>query len=80
MTDILARNEHMTFKANAGVGRHGWLRLTPAYGIRLVRDRLEPLEPGSVVTDPFSGTGTTPLAAAGRSWCRASWPRASTSA
>ncbi|AAT88293.1 DNA methyltransferase [Leifsonia xyli subsp. xyli str. CTCB07] len=64
MTDILARNEHMTFKANAGVGRHGWLRLTPSYGIRLVRERLEALEPGSVVTDPFSGTGTTPLAVA----------------
>nr|AEN71952.1 M.MluI [Micrococcus luteus] len=60
----LARNEHMTFKANMGVGRHGWLRLTPAYGVRLVRDRMQDLAPGSVVTDPFSGTGTTPLAAA----------------
>jgi len=64
MTDTLARNEHMTFKANAGVGRHGWLRLTPAYGVRVVRERLEQLPPGSVVTDPFSGTGTTPLGAA----------------
>jgi hypothetical protein len=54
----------MTFKANAGVGRHGWLRLTPAYGVRIVRDRIIKLEPGSIVTDPFSGTGTTPLAAA----------------
>jgi hypothetical protein len=60
----LARNEHMTFRANMGVGRHGWLRLTPAYGVRLVRDRLADLPAGSVVTDPFSGTGTTPLAAA----------------
>lgn len=60
----MARNEHMTFRANAGVGRHGWLRLTPAYGVQVVRDRLQNLEPGSVVTDPFSGTGTTPLAAA----------------
>lgn len=64
MTDILARNEHMTFKANAGVGRHGWLRLTPAYGVRLVREKLERLPRASVVTDPFSGSGTTPLAAA----------------
>lgn len=60
----LARNEHLTFKANMGVGRHGWLRLTPAYGVRLVRERLADLPEGSVVTDPFSGTGTTPLAAA----------------
>lgn len=60
----LTRNEHLTFRANMGAGRHGWLRLTPAYGVRLVRERLEVLEPGSVVTDPFSGTGTTPLAAA----------------
>lgn len=54
----------MTFRANMGVGRHGWLRLTPAYGVRLVRERLAGLPEGSVVTDPFSGTGTTPLAAA----------------
>ncbi len=59
-----ARNEHMTFRANMGVGRHGWLRLTPAYGVRLVRERLAELPEGSTVTDPFSGTGTTPLAAA----------------
>lgn len=69
MTDLLSRaalqrNEHMTFRANMGVGRHGWLRLTPAYGVRLVRERLAQLAPGAVITDPFSGTGTTPLAAA----------------
>jgi len=61
---LLSRNVHMTFKANMGVGRHGWLRLTPAYGVRLVRERMATLPEGSVVTDPFSGTGTTPLAAA----------------
>lgn len=59
----LTRNEHMTFRANMGVGRHGWLRLTPAYGVRLVRDRISHLPEESVITDPFSGTGTTPLAA-----------------
>ncbi|AGL14260.1 hypothetical protein [Actinoplanes sp. N902-109] len=69
MTDIIdraahSRNEHMTFRANMGVGRHGWLRLTPAYGVRLVRDRISHMPSGSVITDPFSGTGTTPLAAA----------------
>lgn len=60
----ISRNEQLTFRANMGVGRHGWLRLTPAYGVRLVRSRLECLPPNCVVTDPFSGTGTTPLAAA----------------
>ena len=59
-----SQNSHLTFKANMGVGRHGWLRLTPAYSVTLVRERVAHLPPKSVVTDPFSGTGTTPLAAA----------------
>lgn len=58
------RHDQFTFRANAGAGRHGWLRLTPAYGVRLVREALADLPRGAVVTDPFSGTGTTPLAAA----------------
>ncbi|TYK52566.1 DNA methyltransferase [Actinomadura decatromicini] len=57
------RNAHLTHKANMGVGRHGWLRLTPAYSVRLVRDRVQELPPDAVVSDPFSGTGTTTLAA-----------------
>ncbi|MDQ1288280.1 MAG: hypothetical protein QG622_1845 [Actinomycetota bacterium] len=61
---LVDRNPQLTFRANAAAGRHGWLRLTPAYGVRLVRDKVRDLPPGSVVTDPFSGTGTTPLAAA----------------
>lgn len=59
-----ARQDAFTFRANTGVGRHGWLRLTPAYGVTLVRRALADIPPGSVVTDPFAGTGTTPLAAA----------------
>ncbi len=58
------QNSHLTHKANTGVGRHGWLRLTPAYSVRLVRDRTRHLPPDAVVTDPFSGSGTTALAAA----------------
>jgi hypothetical protein len=58
------QNAHLTFRANQGIGRHGWLRLTPAYSLRLVREHIATLGPGSVVTDPFSGTGTTALAAA----------------
>lgn len=58
------QNAHFTHRANVGVGRHGWLRLTPAYSVRLVRAHVERLPGGSIVTDPFSGTATTPLAAA----------------
>jgi len=61
---IHRQNAHLTHKANVGVGRHGWLRLTPAYSVRLVREQVQHLPQGAVVTDPFSGTGTTPLAAA----------------
>ena len=58
------QNSYLTHKANTGTGRHGWLRLTPAYSVRLVRERTGHLPPGAVVTDPFSGSGTTVLAAA----------------
>lgn len=58
------QNAHLTYKGNVGVGRHGWLRLTPAYSVKLVRDKVNEFDPGIVITDPFSGTGTTPLAAA----------------
>lgn len=62
-----ARNEHLTFRANAAAGRHGWLRLTPAYSHRLVADALDRcgLET-PVVLDPFSGSGTTGVVAAER--------------
>jgi hypothetical protein len=62
--DPYKRNQHLTHKANAGVGRHGWLRLTPAYSVQLVRDHVARLPQLAVVTDPFSGSGTTALAAA----------------
>ncbi len=58
------RNSHLTFVANRGVGRHGWLRLTPAYSVDLVRSEVDSLATPAVVVDPFSGTGTTALAAA----------------
>lgn len=58
------QNAHLTYKGNDGAGRHAWLRLTPAYSVRLVREQVAALGRGSWVTDPFSGTGTTVLAAA----------------
>jgi hypothetical protein len=54
---------HLTFKGNRGVARHGWLRLTPAYGVRLVDKELQHHPDARRVLDPFSGTGTTALCA-----------------
>ena len=58
------QNAHLTYKGNVGVGRHGWLRLTPAYSVKLVREAVNSFPESVVVTDPFAGTGTTALAAA----------------
>lgn len=54
----------LTYKHNIQHGRHGWLRLTPAYSVRLVEQVLDEFGAGaSSVFEPFSGTGTTPLCA-----------------
>lgn len=58
------KGQDLTFKYNRGLGRHGWLRLTPAYSVKLVRDRLAEIPPDKIVFDPFSGTATTGLVAA----------------
>lgn len=55
---------YLTFRGNVALGRHGWLRLTPAYSLALVRELLEQCGPDEFVLEPFSGTGTTPLACA----------------
>lgn len=62
----LARtSERFTFRGNLRHTRHGWLRLTPAYSVNLVRELLaERCRPELPVLDPFSGTGTTLLACA----------------
>ncbi len=54
----------LTYKFNNELGRHGWLRLTPAYSVKLVNQILQSFPNSKVVLDPFSGTGTTPLCAA----------------
>ena len=56
----------LTFKHNLDAGRHGWLRLTPAYSVKVVDDILRNSDATAVVLDPFSGTATTPLCAAMR--------------
>jgi hypothetical protein len=58
------QNADLTFKLNRYHGRHGWLRLTPAYSVKLVTGILARTDRGIRVLDPFSGTGTTPLCAA----------------
>lgn len=60
-----------TFKYNRDLGRHGWLRLTPAYSVKLVEDILgtdtlfpdRSIDSGRIL-DPFCGTATTGIVAA----------------
>ncbi|WP_199245101.1 DNA methyltransferase [[Phormidium] sp. ETS-05] len=62
----LSQKSELTFKHNLKQGRHGWLRLTPAYSVKIVTDILERLGEPQRVLDPFSGTGTTGLVCAER--------------
>jgi DNA modification methylase len=63
----MRQRAELTFKQNVQHGRHGWLRLTPAYSVRLVDQVLAEFGDGArTVFEPFSGTGTTPLCAAYR--------------
>lgn len=63
-TSTHSRKEHLTFKANTKQGRHGWLRLTPAYSVHLVEELVSKCNQEDLVLDPFCGTGTTALACA----------------
>ena len=63
--ETITQNAQYTFKFNSSLGRHGWLRLTPAYSVRLVEEILIELDyRPHCVMDPFSGTGTTALVCA----------------
>lgn len=64
-----------TFKYNTKIGRHGWLRLTPAYSIKLVQEILchknlfeNKTFKGGQILDPFCGTATTGIVAAEMGW------------
>jgi SAM-dependent methyltransferase len=59
--DATTRREQHTFRGNLASTRHGWLRLTPAYSVRLVRELLATGAARTPVLDPFCGTGTTLL-------------------
>lgn len=67
MSRMMRQRADLTFKQNVQHGRHGWLRLTPAYSVRLVEQVLAEFgDSARSVFEPFSGTGTTPLCAAYR--------------
>ena len=61
--DIRQRADY-THKFNAKTGRHGWLRLTPAYSVKIVEELMQQYERPLRVLDPFCGTATTALSAA----------------
>lgn len=59
------QNSQYTFKYNKKLGRHGWLRLTPAYSVKMVEKILDEIDyTPQCVFEPFSGTGTTELVCA----------------
>jgi len=61
MMEMIKQVSDLTFKHNLKNGRHGWLRLTPAYSIKLVHNILDKNPEINRILDPFSGTGTTGL-------------------
>ena len=63
----IKRNAQYTFKYNQSFGRHGWLRLTPAYSVKMVEQIISELDYlPECVFEPFSGTGTTELVCANK--------------
>ncbi len=60
----ISQRADYTFQYNQKLGRHGWLRLTPAYSVKLVTEIIKQIPKGSYILDPFSGTATTGLVAA----------------
>lgn len=60
----LRQRADFTYKFNAKTGRHGWLRLTPAYSLKIVEDLIVTRNGAKRILDPFCGTGTTALGAA----------------
>lgn len=60
----LRQRADFTYKFNAKTGRHGWLRLTPAYSLKIVEDLVISNPEARRIFDPFCGTATTALSAA----------------
>ncbi|AGX88312.1 restriction endonuclease subunit M [Candidatus Symbiobacter mobilis] len=62
-TPLRQRSDY-TYKFNAQTGRHGWLRLTPAYSLKVVEELITGHGKAKRIFDPFCGTGTTVLSSA----------------
>ena len=62
--EALRQRADYTHRFNAVTGRHGWLRLTPAYSVKIVEELLGGVTGRRRVLDPFCGTATTALCAA----------------
>jgi hypothetical protein len=60
----LRQRADYTHKHNLKTGRHGWLRLTPAYSVKIVEELIQDCERTMRIFDPFCGTATTALSAA----------------
>lgn len=59
----LHRRADYTHQFNKEMGRHGWLRMTPAYSVKVVDELLARQTRPLRVLDPFCGTATTALSA-----------------
>lgn len=62
----LRQRADYTHKHNLKTGRHGWLRLTPAYSVKMVEELIDSCPRRMRIFDPFCGTATTALSAACR--------------
>ncbi|MCA0455538.1 MAG: DNA methyltransferase [Chloroflexi bacterium] len=60
----LSQRADYTHKYNVRSGRHGWLRLTPAYSVKIVEELINKYDGSIRIFDPFCGTATTALSAA----------------
>ncbi len=64
LREQLQQRADYTQRFNATTGRHGWLRLTPAYSVKIVEELVQRYPQAERILDPFCGTGTTALCAA----------------
>ncbi|MCE5206762.1 MAG: DNA adenine methylase [Chloroflexi bacterium] len=64
VSSLLRQRADYTYKFNSKTGRHGWLRLTPAYSVKIVEEIIDSCSQAKRIIDPFCGTGTTALSAA----------------
>lgn len=64
MREQLKQRADYTERFNRLQNRHSWLRLTPAYSVKIVTELIDGHPRQVNILDPFCGTGTTALSAA----------------